>query len=243
MIEKVQKLLKEELECIKKERQALKGDGRIYIRERKGNLYFSERVNGREIGITKNKKRVEILLRKTICKDTLVVRKKNYEMLKKTFEKLEKYQKEYNYSSIGIGGLNYSFSDWQWMIKPYERNPYYPERLKYTTTNEFKMRSKSEQAIANRLEARGIPYRPEAPLRFGDKIVYPDFMILLPSGDIVIWEHFGLMDDPEYKQKASEKIEEYRKCGFVQHKNLICTYEEDIKSAKDIDRIIDLFLC
>lgn len=171
MIEKVQKLLKEEMESIKKERQALKGDGRIYIREREGNLYFSERVNGREIGITKNKKRVEFLLRKTVCKEVLAVRQKNYERLKESFEKLENYQKAYNYSGIGISGLNYSFSDWQWMMQPYERNPYYPERLKYTTTNGFKMRSKSEQAIANRLEARSIPYRPEAPLRFGDKIV------------------------------------------------------------------------
>ena len=93
MIEKVQKLLKEEMESIKKERQAIKGDGRIYIREREGNLYFSERVNGRERGITKNKKRVELLLRKTVCKEVLAVRQKNYERLKESFEKTRKLPK------------------------------------------------------------------------------------------------------------------------------------------------------
>ena len=59
---------------------------------------------------------------------------------------------------------------------------------------------------------------------------------------MVIWEHFGLMNDPDYRKRALEKIELYRKAGYVQHKNLICTWEEDIASADDIDNIIRRFI-
>ena len=130
----------------------------------------------------------------------------------------------------------------KWISEPYQRNPYHPEHLQYTTMNGIKMRSKSEQAIANRLEVRGIAYRAEPPLQLGSRSIYPDFVILLADGEIAIWEHFGLMTDEAYRQNAQTKLELYRTYGFVQHKNLICTCEEDIKSASDIDQIIERFL-
>lgn len=83
-------------------------------------------------------------------------------------------------------------------------------------------------------------YRPE--LFINGNRYYPDFMILLPDGSILIWEHFGMMDDIDYASRAWRKIENYRRAGYVQHTNLICTYESDIENGKVIDEIIRRFI-
>ena len=64
----------------------------------------------------------------------------------------------------------------------------------------------------------------------------------LPDGRILIWEHFGMMDDIDYASRAWRKIENYRRAGYVQHTNLICTYESDIENDKVIDGIIRRFV-
>ena len=87
-----------------------------------------------------------------------------------------------------------------------------------------------------------IPYRYEAELFINGNRYYPDFMILLPDGSILIWEHFGMMDDIDYASRAWRKIENYRRAGYVQHTNLICTYESDIENGKVIDEIIRRFI-
>ena len=38
-------------------------------------------------------------------------------------------------------------------------------------------------------------------------------------------EHFGMMDNPEYCNKAIKKLEDYAKNGIYQGKNLLVTYE------------------
>ena len=45
------------------------------------------------------------------------------------------------------------------------------------------------------LEKYGIIYRYEQAIEICGKIYYPDFVILCDDGTIIIWEHFGLMED------------------------------------------------
>ena len=62
---------------------------------------------------------------------------------------------------------------------------------------------------------------------FGE-VFYPDFMFVLPNCRmIVIWEHFGMMDDPEYLRKAMYKFDAYSRAGWVLGKNFFFTYETE----------------
>lgn len=132
--------------------------------------------------------------------------------------------------------------EYEWKSENHHRNSYRPELLKYQTSKCVMVRSKSEKIIADKLEQYGIPYRYEAELFINGNRYYPDFMILLPDGSILIWEHFGMMDDIDYASRAWRKIENYRRAGYVQHTNLICTYESDIENGKVIDEIIRRFI-
>ena len=89
------------------------------------------------------------------------------------------------------------------------------------------VRSKSEVIIANILYDLGIPYRYEQELnlpRFGK--VHPDFTVLkMPQRETVIWEHFGMMDDPEYCAQTLRKISAYERAGYLPGKTLITTFE------------------
>jgi len=117
----------------------------------------------------------------------------------------------------------------KWQAVEYKGKPM-DENSVYVKTNRGEMvRSKSECLMANKLETMGIPYRYEFPLRLKVNeckiIVYPDFIILGPNRREVIIEHFGMMEIPEYSEKAVRKINTYAMNGFFEGENLLLTYE------------------
>lgn len=62
--------------------------------------------------------------------------------------------------------------------------------------------------------------------KLGQVIVYPDFTIQHPqTGQLFYWEHFGLMDDPNYYKNAYSKLTLYASAGIIPSINLITTYE------------------
>ena len=70
---------------------------------------------------------------------------------------------------------------------------------------------------------------------------YPDFTIRHPkTGEIIYWEHFGLMDDPSYYQKTFSKLQLYASYGIIPSINLITTYEtqEHPLSADIVEKIV-----
>ncbi|MCR4675772.1 MAG: hypothetical protein K5634_00910, partial [Sphaerochaetaceae bacterium] len=88
------------------------------------------------------------------------------------------------------------------------------------------VRSKSEMIIANTLFYLGIPYVYEPIITLEGIRIIPDFEILnCMTGETIILEHFGMMDNPEYAAKAIAKINAYYKAGFSEMYNLILTYE------------------
>lgn len=115
----------------------------------------------------------------------------------------------------------------------------------YTEKNE-RVRSKSEVIIADLLNKEKIPYRYEAPLYLkGVGITYPDFTILnIKNRKEVYWEHFGMMDDPNYVEMAIRKINTYEQNEILLGKNLILTYEtkRNPLSTKKIKLIIQHYL-
>lgn len=115
----------------------------------------------------------------------------------------------------------------QWLQKEYRGKVMSEETPFYVTNRGEKVRSKSEKIIADKLFSMGIPYRYEYPIRlknFG--IVYPDFTLLnMNTRKEVYFEHFGMMDHSDYRQKAFLKLQEYARNGIYPGKNLLVTFE------------------
>ncbi len=113
-----------------------------------------------------------------------------------------------------------------WLREDYERNEMNPHELKHSVNAGHKVRSKSEKLIANILYDRQIPYRYEALLQLDDNKTFPDFTILHPKTfRIGYYEHFGIVDDPQYVRKTAWKIEQYANHGIVMNVNLLATFE------------------
>ena len=87
------------------------------------------------------------------------------------------------------------------------------------------VRSKSEVIIATALYDNNIKFEYEKAIKISDVIYYPDFTVEKKNGDIILWEHLGLIDNPDYRNKAYRKILKYNENGYYQGKNLILTYE------------------
>jgi len=114
-----------------------------------------------------------------------------------------------------------------------------PEGLFYYTESGLRVRSKSERTIAEALDKNEIPYEYEAALALNGTRKYPDFSIRQPyNGKLILWEHFGLMDNNDYRMNSADKIALYVKCGFYPNDNLICTYEHDMQNPVHIHTII-----
>lgn len=125
-----------------------------------------------------------------------------------------------------LGNEKLLFDVHQWQNVDYERNAYHPEQLIFTTQSGIRVRSKSEVLIESALSMNHIPYHYEEVLHIGDRIYIPDFTILHPrTQEIYYWEHFGIMDDPEYSKSAFSKMKDYNENGITPSINLIITCE------------------
>lgn len=103
--------------------------------------------------------------------------------------------------------------------------PFQEERLIQVSSHLY-VRSKSEALIVSVLYKRSIPFRYEEPLAIGSKIYYPDFTIRDPrTGATFIYEHFGMMDEPEYAEHAISKLLAYIQNGWIPSLNMIVTFE------------------
>ncbi len=114
----------------------------------------------------------------------------------------------------------------EWMDEPYEKSSYHPEHLTYHTQSGNIVRSKSEAMIDMLLHMHNLPFRYESPLQLINSIIFPDFTIRHPkTGKIFYWEHFGMMDDSIYCDKALSKIQLYMSNGIMPGNQLIITFE------------------
>jgi hypothetical protein len=111
---------------------------------------------------------------------------------------------------------------------------WYEEGKIHETLASDMVRSKSEVIIANMLFERGIKFLYEVRLSAPDGTFYlPDFTIRW-NGEDWYWEHWGRMDDDEYRNHREEKVKWYAK-NFPGR--LIETFEGKKLSA-DTDALI-----
>lgn len=132
----------------------------------------------------------------------------------------------------------------QWQATNFEKNTI-PVKTNLMTKRGELVRSKSELIIANKLYDAGIPYHYETIFMKGDFRASPDFFILNPRTlQTFFWEHFGMMSKEDYLEDALGKIEQYAKCGVIQGKNFIVTFESATHQldTKYADNIINSIL-
>ena len=161
-----------------------------------------------------------------------------------------------------------------WLSQKYTPKPFQPDVPELYTARGERVRSKSEVIIADTLNRLGVPYHYEFPLtlKIGGRVpisrdlsnssratksrvlttsstttltVHPDFLCLnLRTRQEFIWEHFGLMDDPDYAAKAVQKLQTYNQNGIHPGKSLIISTEttDFPLNTKHIENLINTFL-
>ena len=133
-----------------------------------------------------------------------------------------------------------------WAEEDYERNNWHPEMLKYKSCTGRMLRSKSEMMIDQALASYQIAYRYEPVITLPDGTrVAPDFVIMKPkTGEIILWEHLGMMDSYSYAARAHEKMINYMENGYFPFVNIIYTMEtlDEPLSGELIERIITTFI-
>lgn len=107
--------------------------------------------------------------------------------------------------------------------------PPYAEHLIHKSEKGHMVRSKSELVISNKLYQLGIPYEYERPFEMPNdrKRVWPDFRFTDPAGDIIIWEHLGMLHKDDYRESWERKLAAYLKNGFSQGANLYTTQDDE----------------
>jgi hypothetical protein len=103
----------------------------------------------------------------------------------------------------------------------------YAEHLIHRTLRGELVRSKSELAIANYLYQIHLPYLYERELRgtVDKDRLRPDFSFIDDAGDLILWEHLGMLDHPGYAEGWDWKRTWYARNGFEVGKNLFTTSE------------------
>ena len=88
--------------------------------------------------------------------------------------------------------------------------------LIYRTHRGELVRSKSEWIIADKLHSAGIDYQYEQPLSLAGIDRLPDFTIVDDdSGETWYWEHNGLLDNANYRERWERKLDAYRSEGIL----------------------------
>lgn len=219
--------------------------GTLRVSGQHGHQYYYQYDNndskhpyGKYISI-KNMCQIKQLAQKTYNQDLLDIYKKQLELI-------SKFNEEIDFNADIKAFLNLSncrrqmvepfvLSDEMFVSKWYEEKMQlignkpndYPNNYFIMTEHGEIVRSKSEKIIADKLFYKKIPYVYECPLLLQDgSVVYPDFTLLnIKKREEVYFEHFGLMDNPDYSRNAIEKIYRYEQNGYLLGKNLLVDFE------------------
>ncbi len=252
--------LMKNLKATIKQMERLKGQGEHKIRVQKhGNGYqYYMRVdekdtNGRYMKKSQEKE-IRDCLQKEYLQKAITMLNKEIAIINEYLSKaspiaLMRYCENMNdgrkrmIKPIEIGDREYAN---QWMNISYESKGIWADTPEYYTQNMERVRSKSEIIIANTLGNYGIPYRYECPVAIeGRGNFYPDFTVLnVRKRKEMYWEHLGMLDDLDYREKAMRKIAIYEANDIFLGEKLIVTYESigQPLNVKDVERKIEKYL-
>lgn len=117
----------------------------------------------------------------------------------------------------------------------------YAEHLVHRTSRGELVRSKSELAIANYLYSIGLDYKyeRELPGTVDHHRLRPDFSFIDDAGDVILWEHLGMLDRPEYASGWAWKRAWYARNGYEEGRNLFTTNEIGGLDMRDVETVAD----
>lgn len=251
--------MRNEIEADLKKENKRELDGRLRI-QRKGNSvqYYHDQVFNKQKQETYIAKKNIELAHKLAQRDydnkvlgELIKKQKLLEKfaeeysegkLKDVYENLNDYRKAL---VIPIVMSNEQYAK-EWEHFQYEQKNIESDLPEIYTEKGERVRSKSEKMIADKLSKYGIPYRYEAALRIGrSTIIHPDFTILnVRTRKEYYYEHFGMMDNPDYAEAAMKRIHLYESNGIFPGSQLLCSWETKISpiNMKIIENMIKEFL-
>jgi hypothetical protein len=108
-------------------------------------------------------------------------------------------------------------------------NAPYAEHLVHRTLRGEMVRSKSELVIANHLFGAGLKYEYERPFdgTAAPGRLRPDFSFITDAGDVIVWEHLGLMHRDDYRRGWEWKKAWYAQNGYIEGQNLFTTGDDE----------------
>lgn len=217
-------------------------DGRLEVSKSKNRLVFfhiKKREDGKLIKkyIT-NKNLICNLAQKSYNRKLLSLAKKRLKQIKAINKDYEDFELEAIFEKTHENRKKFIkpiLPTKEEVIKLWKAEPYkgldFANNFEIITKKGERVRSKSEKILADMFFDRGIEYKYEAPLKIGNKIIYPDFTFLDPyTYQEIYWEHNGMTDNEEYKNRMIEKIEFYEMNGIFRGDRLIVTYESSVKN-------------
>ena len=227
-------------------------EGRISIKHRGTRTYYYYSIGNSEEKIinSDNIKLAENILQKNYLEKVLKSSEQEAEVIKRAIKQYPDPVAEEIYDQLSeerkvlvkpiVTPIDQFVKEWQ--EKPYTHKAIKEGVPFYTTLRGEKVRSKSEQIIADRLYAKGIPYKYECPLKVGGKIIHPDFTILRKSDRKEIYlEHLGMFDDDKYQNDNVPRLNDYFLNGYMLGDKLFLSFESSNTPLKTevIDRMID----
>lgn len=235
MLENSIKIVSTELETMKNTteesvrlRAVRHGDGYQYFIRRKGSETNGEYIRASEINraITLAQKEYDERLIDLLQESKKVLEKYESAGLIDPFEATLEQMSSGKRKLVKPHHLSDDSYIMNWRGQEYEGLPFKEDSPEYYTRCGLRVRSKSEVLIADILDEMSVPFLYEKPLRFLKKTVHPDFTLLnIRERKEVYWEHFGMMDDREYREDAFLKMREYEANGFYQYDSVIWTFE------------------
>ena len=215
--------------------------------------YYLANSENLKIGKYLNRKEyklIEDLAQKSYLKKVLKASIREAEVLKNTLDKYPNTLAEDVYDQLSDERkklVTPIVAPIEQFVKEWQERPYVPKKIGedvpvYETLRGERVRSKSEQIIADRLYLAGVPYKYECPLKVGNKIYHPDFTILRRSDRKEIYlEHCGKLDDPKYTKDNLPRINEYILNGFGLGDKLFLSFESSTVplDVRVIDKMIE----
>ena len=212
--------------------------GRIMIKRRGNREYYYLTVDSStRLMKDEDMELVKSIVYKTYLEKVLKAAKQEYATLKAATNNLPVLTAEQVYDSLSEGRkaliAHLDQTDVQfvneWINQPYRRKGFKPDAPVFITMKGERVRSKSEVIIADRLAAKGIPYKYECPVKLQNGLVlHPDFSIMRLSDRKEIYlEHLGKLGDSGYANDNVKRLNDYALSGLVLGANLFITYETD----------------
>ena len=210
-------------------------EGKINIRPNKsGYSYFLHKDKTYKYLNRKDTELIKQYIQKDLISNAIKTAKIEKSFLRKLLNKYPVYVIDDQYERLPENRMRFATPIFlnneeyaqYWLSIPFTPKPIGKDCPEFYTQKGEHVRSKSEVIIADRLYAKGIPYKYECPIMIGDELIHPDFTILrLSNRKILYHEHCGKMGDACYVEDFLDRVNKYGRAGIFTGDRLFFTFE------------------